>query len=169
MLLTVPLGRSFLGCGTTTMAGRSGCTKTWWLPLIRSKVQPHSFSFRMISRLLTRSQALYTPYVFNQEVCFVNPTRNTARSSSRLEKLLVVFLEKPLPSSNCRKGVWENQRLIPNPSARTVASVMPTARRRRGTMSGSISAASPRRQVATGPPDPRVTNFQPRMDTNSHE
>src|SRR5690606_12422801 len=52
MAATNPLPRSFLGCGTTTIPGRSGCLKTWCEPRVRSRTHPFASSARISSELL---------------------------------------------------------------------------------------------------------------------
>jgi len=53
MLLMVPSGRSFFGCGTGIEWGLLGWTKTWWLPLIRCSIQPAASSSAIKSLLFT--------------------------------------------------------------------------------------------------------------------
>src|ERR1035441_8271338 len=51
MLRSVPMGRSFFGCGTVTAPGFSGCLNLIWLPSKCALRHPSDSSLRTISAL----------------------------------------------------------------------------------------------------------------------
>jgi len=55
MLLSVPIGISFLGCGTVTMPGLFGCLKCWCDPLVRTSTHPSALRVLMTSADVTRT------------------------------------------------------------------------------------------------------------------
>src|SRR3954465_7550624 len=88
MLLTVPIGKSFAGCGTVTVPFFVGCLRCRCEPFDRTSNQPSAFSALMTSREFTLPGVPSGPFgEYNLYVVCQESRR--ARSSSSITSLVV--------------------------------------------------------------------------------